>query len=52
MPCRISFYEEGKPFWPLEPTTLLGMFNTPQLKAVAQEVEDTMVKNMEEAASG
>jgi hypothetical protein len=36
----------------LKPTTLLALFNTPQLKGVAQEVEDTIVKSMEEAASG
>ena len=28
------------------------MFNTPQLKGVAQEVEDTIVKIMKEAAKG
>ncbi|GEM_PF-1493627 len=32
-------------------TTLLAMFNVPQLKEVAQEVEDTIVKIMKEAAS-
>jgi len=36
----------------LKPTTLLAMFNTPQLKSVAQEVEDTIVKIMNEAALG
>jgi hypothetical protein len=36
----------------LKPTTLLALFNTPQLKEVAQEVEDTIVKIMKEAASG
>lgn len=36
----------------LQPTTLLAMFNTPQLKGVAQEVEDMVVKIMNEAASG
>ena len=35
----------------LKPTALLAMFNTPQLKGVAQEVEDTIVKIMNEAAS-
>ena len=35
----------------LKPTALLAMFNTPQLKGVAQEVEDTIVKIMKEAAS-
>ena len=54
LPCRISIYEEGGKtiLATLKPTTLLAMFNAPQLKAVAQEVEDTMVKIMKEAASG
>jgi uncharacterized protein (DUF302 family) len=54
LPCRISVYEEeGKTFLAtLKPTTLLGLFNTPQLKDVAQEVEDTIVKIMKEAAAG
>jgi predicted component of type VI protein secretion system len=34
----------------LKPTALLAKFNTPQLKAVAQEVEDTIVKIMQKAA--
>ena len=47
LPCRISIYEEGGKtiLATLKPTTLLAMFNTPQLKAVAQEVEDTIVKS-------
>ena len=54
LPCRISIYEEGGEtvLATLKPTTLLGMFNTPQLKGVAQEVEDTIVKIMQEAAGG
>lgn len=54
LPCRISIYEEGgKTFLAtLKPTTLLAMFNTPQLEGVAREVEDTIVKIMKEAASG
>jgi hypothetical protein len=36
----------------LKPTALFAMFNRPQLKGVAQEVEDTMVKIMKEAAPG
>ena len=53
LPCRISIYEEsGKTILAtLKPTTLLAMFNTPQLEVVAQEVEDTIVKIMKEAAS-
>ena len=54
LPCRISIYEEGGKtiLATLKPTTLLAMFNTPQLKAVAREVEDTIVKIMQEAAAG
>ena len=54
LPCRISIYEEGGKtvLATLKPTTLLAMFNTPQLKAVAQEVEDTIVKIMKAAAAG
>ena len=54
LPCRISIYEEGGKtiLATLKPTTLLAMFNTHQLKGVAQEVENTIVKIMQEAASG
>jgi uncharacterized protein (DUF302 family) len=54
LPCRISIYEEsGKTVLAaLKPTLLLAMFNTPQLQGVAQEVETTMVKIMQEAAAG
>jgi uncharacterized protein (DUF302 family) len=53
LPCRISIYEEGSKtvLATLKPTTLLAMFNAPQLKGVAQEVENTIVKIMKEAAS-
>ena len=53
LPCRISIYEEGNKtiLATLKPTILLAMFNTPQLEGVAQEVEDTIVKIMQEAAS-
>jgi uncharacterized protein (DUF302 family) len=54
LPCRISIYEErGKTILAtLKTTALLAMFNSPQLEAVAQEVEATIVKIMKEAASG
>jgi uncharacterized protein (DUF302 family) len=54
LPCRISIYEEGGKtiLAALKPTKLLAMFNAPQLAGVAQEVEDTIVKIMKEAASG
>ena len=52
LPCRISIYEEGGKtiLATLKPTTLLALFNTPQLEGVAQEVEETIVKIMKEAA--
>lgn len=54
LPCRISIYEEeGKTVLAtLKPTTLLAMFNVPQLEVVARDVENTIVKIMKEAASG
>jgi uncharacterized protein (DUF302 family) len=53
LPCRISIYQEdGKTILAtLKPTALLAMFNAPQLEGVAQEVENTIVKIMNEAAS-
>jgi uncharacterized protein (DUF302 family) len=53
LPCRISVYEEnGKTVLAtLKPTTLLAMFNVPALQQVAQEVEDTLIKIMKEAAA-
>jgi uncharacterized protein (DUF302 family) len=54
LPRRISIYEEGGKtiLASLKSTTLLALFNAPQLKGAAQEVEHTIVKNMKEAASG
>ena len=53
LPCRISIYEEdGKTILAtLKPTTLLALFNSPQLEGVAQEVETTIVKIMNDAVS-
>jgi uncharacterized protein (DUF302 family) len=53
LPCRISLYrEDGKTILAtLKPTTLLSMFNSPQLAGAAQEVEATIVKIMQEAIS-
>ena len=52
LPCRISIYEEGGKtiLATLKPTTLLAMFNSPQLEGVAQEVEDSIIKIMKEAS--
>ncbi|MCX5870169.1 MAG: DUF302 domain-containing protein [Deltaproteobacteria bacterium] len=54
LPCRISIFEEdGKTVLAtLNPTMLLGMFNAPHLEGVAREVENTIVKIMNEAAAG
>ena len=51
LPCRISIYEEGGKtiLAALKPTTLLAMFNAPQLEGVAQEVEDTITTMLGEA---
>lgn len=53
LPCRISLYrEDGKTVLAtLKPTTLLAMFNSPQLAGAAQEVEDAVTKIMQEAIS-
>lgn len=53
LPCRISVYEEGGKtvLATLKPTTLLAMFNAQQLATLAQEVEDTIVKIMQDAAA-
>ncbi len=53
LPCRISIYEEGGKtiLATLKPTTLLAMFNVPELEQVAQEVEATIIKIMNEAAA-
>ncbi|MBK1717016.1 DUF302 domain-containing protein [Thiocystis violacea] len=54
LPCRISLYEEGGQTFlaTLKPTTLLGLFNIPRLAGIAEEVERTIIKIMNEAASG
>lgn len=53
LPCRISIYQEGGQtvLATLKPTTLLALFNVPQLAPVAQEVEDTIIKIMHDATS-
>lgn len=53
LPCRISLYEEGGKtiLATLKPTTLLSMFDMPDLQSVAQEVEDTLLKIMNDAAA-
>ena len=52
LPCRISLFEESGQtvMATLKPTALVKLFNEPKLLPVAQEVEDTLVKIMTEAA--
>lgn len=52
LPCRISVYREGSgvTLATIRPTAMLEMFHTPELKAVAQEVEAAILKIMDEAA--
>lgn len=52
LPCRISVYAEGGRtiLATIKPTMLLTMFHAPGAAATAQEVEDTMIEIMDEAA--
>ena len=52
LPCRISVYEEGgkTKLATIRPTALIELYRNPELKGVAEEVEDTMVSIMAEAA--
>ncbi len=54
LPCRISVYEEGGHtiLATIKPTSLLMMFNAPGAAATAQEVEDVMIRIMEETCRG
>ena len=49
---RISLHEEGgvRKLAMIKPTTLIGLYSTPGLEAVAQEVEATLETIMAEAA--
>lgn len=52
LPCRISLYEEGGKtrLATLKPTDMIGLFPNPELEGVAEEVEATLVRIMDEAA--
>jgi uncharacterized protein (DUF302 family) len=52
LPCRIAVYREGAgvSLATLRPTALLEMFQTPGLRAVAEEVEEAIIAMMQEAA--
>jgi uncharacterized protein (DUF302 family) len=50
LPCRIAVYEEGgkTKIATIKPTALLGLFPNPELVPVAQEVERTLIKIMQD----
>ena len=52
LPCRISVYEEGgiTKLATIKPTALIALYATPDLKAVAEDVETTLERIMTEAA--
>ncbi len=52
LPCRISVYVEGGKvkLATLKPTALINQFNAPDLQPVAEEVEETLIAIMKEAA--
>jgi uncharacterized protein (DUF302 family) len=52
LPCRISVYGEGEgvTLATLRPTALVVIFQSASLRAVAEEVEEVMLKIMNEAA--
>lgn len=54
LPCRISvFVEDGKvKLSTIKPTMMLDMFGEAGMAAVAEEVEETIVAIMDEAAGG
>jgi uncharacterized protein (DUF302 family) len=51
LPCRISVYEEDSKVKvaTIRPTMLLNLFDSPELQAVAREVEDTLVRIIDTA---
>ena len=52
LPCRISVFVERDrvTLATLKPTAIVSMFNQPELKQTAQEVEDTLMHIMKEAS--
>jgi len=53
LPCRISVFVEGErvSLATLKPTGIVSMFHLPELKQIAQEVEDALAKIMKEASA-
>jgi len=53
LPCRISFYQEdGKvKVATIRPSMLLNLFDSPELQAVAREVENTLIRIIDTACA-
>jgi uncharacterized protein (DUF302 family) len=54
LPCRIAVYEDGgrTVLATIKPAAMLEMFHAPGAAATAQEVEDTLVRIMDETCRG
>jgi uncharacterized protein (DUF302 family) len=52
LPCRVSIFPKGTSITlaTIRPTALLALFENQELKPVAQEVEEVILKIMDEAA--
>ena len=52
LPCRVSLFstDTGVALATIRPTALLDLFKTPELATVVREVEEVIVKIMDEAA--
>jgi uncharacterized protein (DUF302 family) len=52
LPCRISVYEEGgvTKLATIKPTALIALYESPDLRGAAEEVEQALVRIMDEAA--
>jgi len=52
LPCRISVYEEGGKtvLATIKPTAMIDLYPNPELRGVAEEVETTLARIMDEAA--
>ncbi len=53
LPCRISVYEDSgvTKLATIKPTAMIALYSSPELGAVAQEVESTLTAIMADAAA-
>lgn len=52
LPCRISVFTEGgkTKLSTIKPTAILSMYPNPELKGIAEEIEELIIAAMDEAA--